>query len=241
MLSRSRFQGLGYPHKLYLLLFLMISSVINLKMLYDLWLPSGFQPYLFIFWNFFLAWLPIVFMLLLDLAYTLKQGLLRRGLILTFGALWLFFYPNAPYLVTDMLHVFANYSFDPNQRFWGNIEFWQHLLALFFVALLGLMLGAIALFSVQSLVRKSLGRIWSWVFVTIVLLLSSFGVYAGRFLRWNSWDLATGPTGLFRELKNLVGEQGQAGDMWLFCWLIFLITFVSYLVMFLFSRIKFDA
>ena len=127
-MAKSRFGGLGYPHKLYLLGLLLISSAINLKMLYDLWIPAGHQPYLFIFWNFFLAWLPVVFMLGLDLASVVKRRAVRFGLMLPLGLLWLFFYPNAAYMVTDLLHVFANYEIDLNRRFCGDISFWRHVL-----------------------------------------------------------------------------------------------------------------
>ncbi|MBC8081149.1 MAG: DUF1361 domain-containing protein, partial [Gorillibacterium sp.] len=194
-------------------------------------LPSGHQPYLFIFWNFFLAWLPVLFMVLLDLVYIMKKSLARTVFMFSSGALWLFFYPNSSYMVTDLLHVFARYSYDPEQRFWGAIPFWQHLLGLFLVALLGLLLGAMTLFSVQNLVRQSFGVFWSWLFAVCVLMLSSFGVYAGRFMRWNSWDLATIPANLTRELKHLFGDPGQLTHMWSFCWLFFFITFISYLGM----------
>ncbi len=102
------------------------------------------------------------------------------------GATWFFFFPNAPYLVTDLLHVFVRYSFDPTERFWIDVVFWQHLFTLFTIAILGVLLGSYSLFSVQSLVRISFGVITSWIFVIVVLILSSFGIYIGRFVRWNS-------------------------------------------------------
>ena len=239
-MAKSRLSGMGYPHKLYLLGLLLISSAINLKMLYDLWIPSGRQPYLFIFWNFFLAWLPVVFMLGLDLASVVKQRVTRIALMVPLFLLWLFFYPNAAYLVTDLLHVFANYEIDLNQRFWGNIAFWRHVLTLFMVGLNGLALGAVALSSVQNLVRKRLGSLVSWLFAAGVLLLSSFGVYAGRFMRWNSWDLATIPSTLVREFSDLFASREHIVHMVSFCAMYFLMTLFVQLFLALFARIRFE-
>jgi len=239
-MAKSRFGGLGYPHKVYLLGLLLISSAINLKMLYDLWIPAGHQPYLFIFWNFFLAWLPVVFMLGLDLASVVKRRTVRFGLMLPLGLLWLFFYPNAAYMVTDFLHVFANYEIDLNRRFWGDISFWRHVLTLFMVGLNGLALGAIALSSVQNLVRRRFGSLTGWMFAAGMLLLSSFGVYAGRFMRWNSWELATIPNTLVRELTDLFASREHIAHMLSFCAMFFLMTFFVQLVLALFARIRFE-
>ena len=43
----------------------------------------------------------------------------------------------------------------------------------------------------------------------VVLGLSSFGVYIGRFLRWNSWDLLLNPTILLRDLADHLLVRNQ--------------------------------
>jgi len=118
-------------------------------------------------------------------AYNLHKGNARRSwLMVTLSALiWLLFMPNAPYIVTDIV----NLSSQPDAPFWFDIV----LFAAFEWA--GVFLGLVSLFLMQEIVRKIAGRIASWLFALGVLGLSSFGIYLGRFLRWNSWDVFLNP------------------------------------------------
>jgi uncharacterized membrane protein len=65
---------------------------------------------------------------------------------------------------------------------------------LIWFAFTGLMLGAVSLHFMQEVVRREFGRGVSWVFALAVIGLSAVGVYMGRFLRWNSWDVLRNPT-----------------------------------------------
>ncbi|WP_223070538.1 DUF1361 domain-containing protein [Paenibacillus caui] len=233
-----RLAELNYPAKCYALLALGLLTAAGLKLVFDLQLLSGRRPYMFMFWNVFLAWLPVLFMLGLDGAFLLRSAPLRKIMILVFGALWLGFYPNAAYLVTDLLHMFANYQFDQRSRFWQELPFWNHLLALLLTSVLGLLLGAFSLHSVHQLVSRSLGRLAGWMFALAILALSSFGIYMGRFVRWNSWDILTSPAMMARDLLGLATDAAQLAHAISFCGRMFALTALTYLALYAFTGLK---
>ena len=78
---------------------------------------------------------------------------------------------------------------------------------LFFVAFAwtGFFLGLVSLLLMQEIIRKTAGVKAGWLFAFVVLVLSSFGIYLGRFLRWNSWYLFLNP----QQLIAGVSEQAQ--------------------------------
>ena len=140
--------------------------------------------YAFMIWNLFLAWIPFL------IAYfTYAASIPRRWLyaILPVSAfLWLIFFPNAPYILTDFQHL-SNPSDAP---------VWFDVLLIIWYAFIGLFLGMVSLFLMQEVVRREFGSGLGWGFVLIVAGLTSIGVYMGRFLRWNSWDILHNPGGL---------------------------------------------
>jgi uncharacterized membrane protein len=101
--------------------------------------------------------------------------------------LWLIFFPNAPYILTDFQHL----AHQP-----GELPVWYDVMMLIWFAFTGLLLGMVSLFLMQEIVRREFGRWAGWAFVAAVTGLSSAGVYMGRFLRWNSWDILRDPTGI---------------------------------------------
>lgn len=232
-----RLQELGYPMKLVIYLILLIATVIGLKYAVELKSPGGGKPpYLFLIWNTFLAWIPLGLALILDLISLLGSRIARGGLYLTVGAVWLFFYPNAAYLITDLLHPFIGYPTD-SHRFWEAIPFWNHLNTVLFIAILGLALGSLSLASVHQLVRRAYGSFIGWCFAISVLLLSSFGIYLGRFIRWNSWDILRSPLTILRETVNYFTDVDNMQHAIGFCKWIFLITAFSYLLLYLFGKL----
>lgn len=147
-------------------------------------LYSTVLVYLFLLWNLFLAWLPLLF------AGLASRWRRRSFLGWVFSGLWLLFFPNALYLVTDLLHLSSR----------SNVPVWYDLIMLFGFALTGLFLGFVSLSLMQSMVADRFGRWVGWLFVLAALGLSSFGVYIGRFLRWNSWDALIRPLSLLHDI-----------------------------------------
>ncbi|GIO86639.1 hypothetical protein J25TS5_35710 [Paenibacillus faecis] len=222
---------LGYPEKGILYAILVAATIIGMKYVIEVRLPDGGRPpYLFLVWNTFLAWIPAGLAVLLDLASLMRRSVLKSAMVLFIGLLWLFFYPNAAYMVTDLLHPFARFPISGAGRFWSDMLFWDHLYTVLFTALLGLALGTVSLASVHGLVRRWLGSAAGWIFAVSVLLLSSFGIYLGRFIRFNSWDIWHRPIYILREMAVYFMDPGHLRHALAFCKWMFLLTAFSYAV-----------
>jgi uncharacterized membrane protein len=141
-------------------------------------------------WNLFLAWLPYLFSVWAAVSERLLPG--KWWLLILPGFLWLIFFPNAPYLMTDFLHL--------EDR--PPIPLWYDILLITSFAWSGLFLAIGSLRTMQLLTKKYLGGFVSWLFVTVALGFSGLGIYLGRFERWNSWDLILQPRRILHDLKT---------------------------------------
>lgn len=143
---------------------------------------SGRTYYDYLFWNLFLAAIP------LGLSLVVRYGLTRLSnfILAALTGVWLLFFPNAPYLLTDLIHLGANTS----------VPLWYDLVVLLSFAWNGLVLGLVSLQEMQAALSARLNRLVGWGFVGLTLCLGSFGIYLGRYLRWNSWDVVTNPVGI---------------------------------------------
>jgi uncharacterized membrane protein len=173
--------------------------------------------WLFLGWNLFLAWVPYLISLWLA---TLKQEQRPRWLFgLIIGLVWLAFLPNAPYLVTDLIHL------RPREP----IPYWYDLGLFAVLAWTGLFLAVFSLRVMQSLVEGWLGRWPGWLFVLGTVSITGLGVYIGRFLRWNSWDLLTHPHLIVSEitarLANPLEHPGSVG----FTFIMAMLLLIAYL------------
>lgn len=139
-------------------------------------------------WNLFLAWVPYLCSIWADGTHRLFSR--RWGLLIIPGGLWLIFFPNAAYIVTDFLHL---------EEYW-NIPLWYDLLLLASFAWTGIFLSIASLRTMQFLIMNYLGRLASWFFVGVALGLSGLGIYLGRFERWNSWDLLFNPKAILKDI-----------------------------------------
>jgi uncharacterized membrane protein len=134
--------------------------------------------YLFLVWNIFLAWLPFI---ISSFFIKLKDKIKWKSAMVFFC--WLAFFPNALYIVTDLIHI----------QHESPVPKWFDALLLFSSAVLGLLFAFISLYRVERFLKKSVNRKIQAILVPGILFLGSFGVYLGRFLRWNSWDIISNP------------------------------------------------
>jgi uncharacterized membrane protein len=161
---------------------LIFSSAVCVGLLFLRATHSHNRQYVWLIWNLLLAWIPVACALAIFNLQRRRPRLLWP--ILFGGALvWFVFFPNAPYLLTDLIHL------QPRP----DAPFWFDLILFVSFAWSGFMLGLVSLVLMQEVIRRIAGTIVSWVFAFVMLALSSFGIYLGRFLRWNSWDLFFNP------------------------------------------------
>ena len=165
---------------------------------------SRSQGYTGLIWNLFLAWIPFV---LAYLAYILSWRRLFIYLVIPiFAILWLIFFPNAPYILTDLQHL----GEATDAPFWysANIPVWYDVIVLIWFSWTGMLLGIVSLNLMQEIIKREFGRWVGWIFVGIVSFLSSIGIYIGRFVRFNSWDLIQNPKYVLATLWGWLSDPG---------------------------------
>ncbi len=139
-------------------------------------------------WNLILAWIPYA-------ASILADGIHRRWprqwwWLVPPGVIWLLFFPNAPYLLTDFFHLEPRYG----------SPYWYDMLLLIVFSFTGIYLAVASLRTMQRLVSFHAGNIVGWFFAIFALILGGVGIYLGRFERWNSWDMLTQPERILADL-----------------------------------------
>jgi uncharacterized membrane protein len=139
---------------------------------------TGNTLYLFLIWNIFLAWIPFI----ISSVFSKLTGKPVWKQVLIF-CIWLAFFPNALYIVTDLIHL----------QLETNVPKWFDAVLLLSASTVGLMMAFISLYRVEVFLHKTLHKKLRPVSVFFILFLASFGVYLGRFLRWNSWDIISNP------------------------------------------------
>jgi uncharacterized membrane protein len=182
--------------------------------------------YGFLIWNLFLAWLPLVFALLASDCY--REGARRNWRFRGFAAAWLLFFPNAPYICTDIIHLTG--------RLYRH--FWVDLVLILLCAVTGLVLGFVSLFLMQNIVARVAGRLASWLFIAAVAALSGFGIYLGRFLRFNSWDVICDPLGLCRGIGTWMSHPLAHSNSYAFPAMFATFLFISYLMLYALTHLQ---
>jgi uncharacterized membrane protein len=149
-------------------------------------------------WNLFLAWIPFI------LAYLAHAVSWRRAtlylIIPLIAVLWLIFFPNAPYMLTDLQDLARRASGAP---------LWYDVIIVVWCSWTGMLLGLISLYLMQDIIVRSFGRTAGWLFVIVISALSSFGMYIGRFVRLNSWDILQNPAETAQEILGIVIDPSR--------------------------------
>jgi uncharacterized membrane protein len=188
MINRiSRIQQFLAEHHFYPLL---VSSALALGLWAGrswLWAPRSFR---FLAWNLFLAWLPYLWSLWAVSIHRRRPH--RWWLLLLPAALWLLFFPNAPYLVTDLIHL----------RSYPPVPLWYDTGMLIAFAWAGCFLAVASLYGMHQIIRDYAGHAGSWMIVTALMGLCGLGIYMGRFLRWNSWDIFLYPADVLGDITH---------------------------------------
>lgn len=165
----------------------------------------GAAGYRYLVWNLTLAWIPMLLAILLVVAYRLRRPAFE---LVALGAAWLLFFPNAPYVVTDFIHL-------------GDRHRLYDTIVLGSFAMTGLALGFASLLLVQLVVTRAAGALLGWATAVGSLFFASVGVYLGRVVRLNSWDAVQRPHRLWElvrfRLEDPFGNRYLIGFVIVFC------------------------
>jgi uncharacterized membrane protein len=166
---------------------------------------TGSKAFLFLNWNLFLAcipWLLTSFMLLIP------KIAKSNSILILLLFIWILFFPNAPYILTDLFHL------SPKKY----IPIWFDLIIILSFAWTGLLFGFFSLWDIEQLLRTKtkdkLSSFWITTTTVLFLFLSSFGVYLGRYLRWNTWDIIHQPLTIFNDIILRFSNPSQHPRTW---------------------------
>jgi uncharacterized membrane protein len=181
---------------------------------------TGNYKGLFLVWNLFLAWVPFL------VAFSLcqKKKKIHKAKLVAYLALWLLFLPNAPYIITDFVHL----------RPRAGVPFWYDGMAIFIFAFHGLILGIVSTLFIHEALEKYTNKSGAWIFLSFSFILTGYGIYLGRFLRWNSWDILVNPIALLQDSLLKITNPLAIAVTGIFS----LIMFFSYLIFYQLIHLK---
>lgn len=169
---------------------LFIIRVLN-EQNYDYW---------YLNWNLLLAWLPLLFSVVLINSLRSSSWLSWKNIVLSL--LWLGFLPNSFYIITDFIHL----------RHTSSQTLLFDVVLLFSFTLNGLLLGYISTFMIHDQLNKRLKDSTVHAIIGGVFLACSFAIYLGRFLRWNTWDVLINPAGVLFDVSDRFINPGAHGQ-----------------------------
>lgn len=179
---------------------LLLSVSFTIFLIVFRFLYFGHLDFMFYPWNLFLAVIPLM----------ISRQLFRwKKLTLTVFPLllcWLLFLPNAPYIITDIFHFYER----------PPVPKWFDLLLVTSAAWNGLMLGIVSLLQVEHFLRLHLSSFKVNISVAAIILLCAYGIYVGRFLRFNSWDVLTNTNAVLHQLGSSIVHPAHHISIWAF-------------------------
>lgn len=149
---------------------------------------TGSIRYIFLVWNLFLAILPW----LCSRYFVHIQQKKKLWQVIVLLSVWLLFFPNSPYILTDLFHLHGG----------KELFVWFDLILILSFAWTGLLFGFLSLLEIEKIALQYMSSAKVTTLIIALLFTSSFGVYLGRFLRWNSWDIISNPLGLFSDIGD---------------------------------------
>lgn len=162
--------------------FLFITIMIIARIFY-----SGNSRYLFMIWNLFLAWVPYI----ISIGFSKLHRSKKIIQVFVFMG-WLLFFPNALYIVTDIIHLAETQA----------APLWYDAVLLFVSSLTGLVLAFASVINTEKYLQTIFHRKYITPIIILLLSAGSFGVYLGRFERWNSWDVLQNPLSMAVDIAH---------------------------------------
>lgn len=157
--------------------------------------------YLFLNWNLFLAFIPWVLSTYAIMNPRIQKNKIAISLIIV---AWLLFFPNAPYILTDLFHLGES----------DHMPAWFDLILILTYAWTGLLFGFLSFWDIERILKQLINNRLITLFSVGLLFLCSFGIYIGRYLRWNSWDVVSSPVAFFSDIGSRVLNPFNHPSTW---------------------------
>jgi uncharacterized membrane protein len=175
---------------------------------------TGTIYFSFLLWNLFLALVPVVFS---ALAWVVSRSRWKLFALL-FLVPWLLFFPNAPYILTDLLHLKPRAA----------MPLWYDMVMLLSFGLNGLFLGYISLVMVESVMERIFNRAFAVAGSVVCTFAAAYGIYLGRYHRINSWDVWTDPWRIAHQVLDPFFHPAAHARVWAITFLLGFMIYVSY-------------
>lgn len=160
----------------------LILLIVRVKLTHSIYL-------FFLVWNLFLAFVPYFFISYLKTAISFQKSKIKTLLLLL---AWLLFLPNSFYILTDLIHLSQS----------NNHLMWFDLVVFSSYALIGFVIGIISLLEFENILINYTSSLIISILMPFICFLCGIGIYLGRILRYNSWDILSNPTELFTDILS---------------------------------------
>jgi uncharacterized membrane protein len=175
--------------------------------------------FLSMIWNLFLAYVPYA------ISTWMTAHPMRRPLTILLSLFWLLFIPNSFYILTDLYHLADGHR---NSR----VPEWFDLSLILSFAWNGLLLGILSVRQMEKILIPGVPgapALRQWLFLCPVMWLNALGIYIGRCLRYNSWDIFVNPFQLLADIFSMLIHPLRHYYAWdmIFCFSILLTLFYS--------------
>jgi uncharacterized membrane protein len=181
-------------HLIFLICLCGASSVLR-------WIITGNRFYFSINWNLFLAAVPFFITLLLTACEKVRKS---KPVCVALVLVWFLFFPNAPYIITDLVYL----------RGHGEAMFWYDTCMILLFSCTGLALGFQSLQTMEGLFLSRINKIYANIIAAAFLFVTAFGIYLGRDLRWNSWDVFRSPVEFALDVTDRLIHPAAHGRTW---------------------------
>ncbi len=195
-----------YPVRVYLLKTeiqrLLLSSVgFGFLLLVARTVYTGRLTFAFLVWNLFLAAVPFFLSAaLLQRPAWMESKWMFTGLLV----LWLLFIPNAFYMLTDLFHLNDSFS----------VPRWYDLLLILSFAWNACLMGILSVRHIEKIMQAKFQYRFEGLFIYPVMLINALGIYIGRYLRFNSWDVLSNPFHLLADILNILLHPVYYHNAW---------------------------
>ncbi len=162
---------------------------------------TGSIMFAFLVWNIFLAFVPWFISYTLTLRPAWIENRWKFAIIFT---VWLLFIPNSFYMLTDLFHLYDSYS----------VPRWYDLMLIFCFVWNAMLMGILSVRHMEKIIQSVWLRKSVWWFVYPVMLLNAFGIYVGRYMRYNSWDIVSNPFQLLQDAYHILLHPVYNRNAW---------------------------